>query len=101
MRLTKKLRNQITLELWEWLAETGKRKYEWPGWKKYGHMYHTCPLCEYGKTHSEICCGNCPLWEQYGGCFYTYYEKWAAARTTEDNKKFALLFLEQLREVLK
>ena len=39
MKLTKEQAIQISIELWEWLAETGGTdQSEWPGWKKYGRM---------------------------------------------------------------
>ena len=101
MRLTKKLMWQIVIELWEWLAEDGsRRKMGWPGWEKYGDMRAHCPLCEYGfrnlKRYDRLVCGRCPIWN----CSEDFaFGRWTRAKTKTDRKKYAGLFLEQLKEV--
>ncbi len=48
MKQTKREALTTCRELWVWLAENpGKKKSEWPGWKKYGEMDSDCPCCEY------------------------------------------------------
>ncbi len=104
MRLTKKKALDISIELWEWMTEDGnENKSDWPEWKKYGEMVHDCPLCAYvGKkgrwTHR---CKKCPLkWGRFG-CQYnrvSQYNNWLRANNPTDRKKYAGLFLEQLKE---
>ena len=60
MRLTKKKAVEITKELWEWCAETGGYKLDWPNWKEYGEFGSYCPLCEYDARHKDTC-RECPL----------------------------------------
>ena len=98
MRLTKKKAIEISIELWEWLAETGKRKGCWDGWDKYGRMTAGCALCEYDKQHGDSC-ESCPYYECYEDCEEAGkpYNLWHYARTRQTRKKYAKLFLEQLR----
>jgi len=60
MRLTKRKAVEITKELWEWCAETGESKWQWPKWRKYGEFHASCPLCEYAERHTGAC-SPCPL----------------------------------------
>ena len=97
MDLTKKKALELTIELWEWLAETGGVKREWSGWKEYGDdIRGDCFLCEYTKGD----CSLCPL-TQFGGdsCCDTYYSDWESDMTKTGRKKYAKLFLKQLKEV--
>ncbi len=88
--LTKKKAIKIGKELWTWLAETGEKfKSRWPGWEEYGKMQDDCAFCEY--AHS---CDDCPLGQD---CYDTYFANWCDAQTPEDRKKYAKLFLEQLK----
>lgn len=98
MKLTKKKSLDICKELWVWLAETGKRKEEWSEWEKYGVMAGSCPFCEYD-IQRKGSCNSCPLTKKYGGCWKTYFKNWEHARTIEDRKKYAGLFLKQLEEL--
>ncbi len=108
MRLTKRKAIEISIELWEWLAKTGKQKSEWDGWNKYGHMWNSCALCEYRdqfKPRGYGLCPTCPYYKMYGCCYTmgekpaTPYDKWEIAKTAEAHKKYAKLFLTQLREL--
>ena len=102
MRLTKRKAINITIEEWEWLAKTGKRKLEWPGWEKYGQMESGCPLCEYGKQRNPStysACMYCPYHQKFGYCLDSYFQDWVTATTIEGRKKYATLFLEQLRKL--
>ena len=100
MRLTKKKALDISIELWEWLAEDGsRRKSDWPGWGKYGGMRADCPLCEYTsraehRDQISLCRYTCLL----KGCYSLSYGRWALAEIKSDRKKYAGLFLEQLKE---
>lgn len=93
MRLTKLKALDITIELWEWMAETGSDyKGDWPGWEKYGTMGNDCALCEY----TEGNCPDCPI----NSCYVDFfYGEWDDALTKADRKKYAGLFLEQLKEI--
>lgn len=106
MKLTKKKAIEISIELWEWLAETGDgNKANWSGWKKYGGMVCDCALCEYstqqGGIKGDTICDFCPLYTQLGnGCYEFGYCEWEMiAETVEDRKEYARLFLAQLREL--
>lgn len=108
MRLTKKKAIGITIELWEWLAKTGGQKTDWGGWGEYGKMAADCPLCEYnlrrggyspgGEYVCEEGCPFCPLqgklWQR---CYSLNFGKWCGAYDVPRRKKYATLFLEQLR----
>ena len=108
MKLTAKRAVVLSIELWEWLAETGLDKEGWPKWKRNGGKYSDeiegdCFLCEYAQGG----CGKCPYDIKYGECICgdmnapTLYDEWEVAGTEEDAKKYAKQFLEQLKEILK
>lgn len=108
MRLTKKKALDISIELWERMAKTGaKHKRTWLGWKKYGKMLNNCPLCEYVDVDKDGYlknrCKECPLNWGYIGCEdneTSQYIKWIEdAHNPFDRKKYAGLFLEQLKEI--
>lgn len=104
MRLTKKKALEIAIELWIWLAESGSAyKKKWIGWKKYGDMQDDCPLCEYDAKHNHCQhnhCLSCPLEQTYmDGCYGAYFNEWDGAKTKRERKKYAALFLEQLKEL--
>ncbi len=104
MKLTKKKALELSIELWTWLAETGKHKYEWNGWSKYGNIFHDCFLCEYGIKQSTIEadeCDLCSYYQRFGYCCLhpSPYTNWDDALTTEEHKKYAQEFLEQLKQL--
>ena len=107
MRLTRRKAIEIAIELWEWCAETGKDKRDWPDWEKYGEMYAGCPLCQYSRqerVEGESDCGRCPWWEKFGDCIsddmpLTIYEHWENAATPKTRRKWASKFLAQLKEL--
>lgn len=104
MRLTKKEALRIAIELWEWLAETGKYKHKWPGWKRYGDMYADCPLCEYSSRHQVsgmAFCDHCPIVTTgyAGDCFQAAYGEWNRASSPVERRKYAAQFLAQLKEI--
>jgi hypothetical protein len=103
MRLTKKKAIDISIELWTWLAETGKKKYEWDGWEQYGEMYEGCALCEYSHRQSgRVTCSACSYYECFNNiCFSgdTNYRKWASACQKRTRMKYAKLFLKELYQL--
>jgi len=91
-----------SIEQWTWLAETGKKKQDWPEWEKYDDVSCNCFLCEYNEgTDTDESCGACPLYKKFGNCENeeTPYMNWLYAKTPEDRKKYALEFLEQLKQL--
>lgn len=101
MRLTIKSAIELSIELWTWLAETGEEfKSEWDGWGKYGEADNDCFLCEYDKRNKTYC-ESCPYNEKFGVCtnVNTPFENWWLSKTTEDRKKYARQFLEQLKQL--
>ncbi len=105
MRLTRKKSIELCIELWEWLAETGGYKEDWPKWKEYGTISNYCWFCEYDTRRSlgEGHCNHCPFEKQYGHCNtiteVSYYPKWIKAKFSRTRKKYAKLFLEQIKEL--
>jgi len=97
MRLTKEKAVELSIELWTWLAETGKMKYEWPEWYKYPDIACHCFLCEYADRRNG--CSSCPYSQKFGGCNSGHFSKWTLSRTTRTSRKYARLFLEQLKQL--
>ena len=113
MRLTAKKAVELSIELWTWLAETGKEKPSWKGWKYNGGQYLAqadCFLCEYAgrracKQAIDNYCALCLYYKTYGyfcidnvNCS-TPFEKWCDVETKPTRKKYAKLFLEQLKGI--
>ncbi|MCK5016912.1 MAG: hypothetical protein KAS32_07550 [Candidatus Peribacteraceae bacterium] len=114
MRLTRKKAIELCIELWEWCAKTGKRKGGWPGWEKYDvaiehHSY--CWFCYYD-NHTEVGgkrarggeCIFCPYRKKFGyHCNndgpQTLFNKWDDAKTPRTRKKYAKLFLNQIKDI--
>lgn len=110
MRLTKKKAIAISIELWEWLAETGEEyKCFWSGWDKYGDMANECALCEYRNYHGGYRilandkkeCPTCPYYAKYGECEEksSPYHRWREGKSKVKRKKYATQFLEQLKQL--
>ena len=106
MRLSRKKAIELCIELWTWLAETGKKKGDWPEWEKYGHINFNCWFCEYdlqrrGKNKDyQMLCRSCPLGGGFNKCLATYYDNWGDAKTPRARKKYAKLFLKQIKQLL-
>lgn len=103
MKLTKKKAIEITIELWTFGVETGKGKRDWDGWGKYGKMDNDCPLCEY-ILRIKSNCEDCPYLQKFYHCIgssgrLSIYEKWCNAKTPKTRKKYAKLFLGQLKQL--
>ena len=102
MRLTKKKALDLTIELWEWLEETGGRKKEWPEllkhWSESDGRF--CPLCDYTNQTKRQGCRICILYQNTGHlCMATPFGDWQNATTKLDRKKYAGMFLKQLKEI--
>jgi len=110
MKLIAKKAVELSIELWEWLAETGEDwKDYWPKWKENGGKYpavsHDCFLCEYAgfKTWNKEACKSCPYFIKYKArCYWENkpFGKWECAYTDGDKKKYAKQFLKQLKTLL-
>lgn len=103
----------LSIELWSWLKETGRKKEDWPGWDRHGgeHSINTCSqcfLCEYTARKNKVLfptpvsCNGCPFKEMFGYCADegTYYSRWGRAKTPADRSYLAGQFLSLLKEVL-
>ncbi len=104
MKLTRRQAIDKSIELWEWLAETGKEKKDYPWEGKVPTV--ECYLCEFTHGHREYVralietCRKCPYVEQYSRACQaldTTYYKWLDATTPKAGKKYAALFLEELK----
>ena len=109
---------ELCIELWTWLAKTGKVKSEWPRWKEFtgilsrkhlaSHAF--CWLC-YIDNHKlngkdreiHTPCTVCPYNKKYGHCNSggRPYVKWNNARTPHTRKKYAKPFLKQIETLKK
>ncbi|KKL78873.1 hypothetical protein LCGC14_2020530 [marine sediment metagenome] len=116
MRLSRKKAIELCIELWTWLAKTGKKKEDWPEWKKYGDIKNDCWFCEHlieqqkqndEKYPTKIlpCSKYCIYHEKYGGCQdsdedgnKSIFDEWDDTGTPEDRKKYAKLFLGQIKQ---
>ena len=105
MKLTRKKAIELCIELWTWLAKTGKRKYEWPGWEKdENDTTNNCFFCEYQYQRSDESdyeeCHYCPLYRKFGHCEKkTYYSNWRFASSNKEREKYAKLLLGQIQSV--
>jgi len=106
MKLTKEQAIDYSIELWEFLAKTGKEKEEWEGWEKYSEYggltgeWSDCFLCEYDGQERGYC-DDCPYYLKFGDCDDndTPFRKWYIAETPKTRKKYAKLFLKQLYQI--
>jgi len=111
MKLSRKKAIELCIELWEWLAKTGKTKVKWPGWEKYDDVIDSsCWFCHYNnhtvrgdRIRTSGTCTKCPYLKKFGHCNTeeppTYYGKWDNAQTPHTRKKYAKLFLEQIKKL--
>ena len=106
VKLTRKKAIELCIELWTWLAETGKKKDQWPEWDKYGGYWNVmggCFFCEYDKQFKDAC-QCCPLVKMLkikNGCYSNRlaYVEWEHVKTIKARKKYAALFLSQIKEL--
>lgn len=97
MRLTKAKAIELSIGLWEWLAETGRYKDGWPGWDIHGRVFNDCFLCEY--TRNVHTCKPCPYDRKFGNCLDGVYATWDSAPTPKGRKLYARRFLAELRQL--
>lgn len=108
-KLTRKKAIELCIELWEWCAETGELKGSWPGWEKYGEVRSDCWFCEYSKQQClkykiddfKNYCRYCLFEKGNFGCLSTPYFNWEAAKTKKTRKKYAALFLAQIKTLIR
>jgi hypothetical protein len=109
MRLSRNEAIELCIDLWSWLAKTGNRKCNWPEWEKYRHIVASCFFCEYQeqqcrkyKPEDELdekeVCRYCPLKKLGKDCMELHYGEWEKSPTIKDRKKYAKLFLEQIKQ---
>ena len=114
MRLTRKKAIELCIELWTWLAETGKKKKAWPEWRKYKDCKglndaQLCWFCLYNnrkqrlQQSSSSCSHSCPYYKVYGFCakYSNPFNGWYDAKTLNVRKKYAKLFLSQIKFIAK
>jgi hypothetical protein len=110
MRLSRKKAIELCIEAWTIHAETGCTKDELP--EKHQEINNSCWFCEYGDRQEKryastntkkSCCNYCPLWKIFkpDGCYdkNCYYLRWSRAKTSRTRKKYAGLFLAQIKEL--
>jgi hypothetical protein len=103
----------LTIKLWEWIAETGSnRKQAWPGWAKFPYTFtFYCPLCQYAEAKDkQDCLERCP-WARSKGqrCIdspngpTTNYSAWVGADQSDPavRSAYARSFLAELKEIRK
>ncbi len=108
MKLTRKKAIELCIEVWTWCMETGKLKSDYPYSEKQlkyvkedDYPESHCWFCEYCLQHKDYNCKGCPL----GGdpnspeCEKLAYLKWDEARTPRTRKKYAKLFLSQIKSL--
>lgn len=105
MKLTRRKAIKWSIELWQWLAETGSDvKKDWPGWKRKTfqdeHITLDCFLC---KKYYKIECIGCPLKIKEKGCCREDnkahpYVKWFNANFEEERKEAAKNMVKILQE---
>ena len=84
-KLTETKAIKLSLEIWTWLAETGKLK---P--LKYSNKFYCgCPLCEYHNlSKNGYCISDCPL-STMNYCT-PHYHLWFNAVTNDQRKIYAI-----------
>ena len=98
MELTRKKAIALCIEAWTIHAETGCKKSELQ--EKHRGIYNRCWFCEYSNQKDDSLCDSCPLpGDTYVRCNDFYFNNWKEAETIEDRKKYAKLFLAQIRSL--
>ena len=100
MRITRQQSIEKTIKHWEWLAKTGKSKYDYPlldFGKRYFGIANGCFLCEYSITDGAVDCRKCPLpGDGVCRCDAAGYEEWSLTSDVESSKAAAKVFLKVL-----
>jgi len=100
MRLTRKKAIALCIEMWTIHAETGCTKDELP--EKHQGINCDCWFCEYDDQKSpNLKCVKCIFPFEGGGLMcedIISYQKWEDAKTPRTRKKYAKLFLGQIKK---
>ena len=110
MRLTRKKAIELTAKQWDRLAKTGSKNkakaMKWEGIisEVEATDCNYCWLCLYNnrkqnKSNDNCDCSECPYCEKHTLCMCSSYVDWLNAPTKEDRKKYAKIFLEQIKEL--
>jgi hypothetical protein len=89
-----------SIEMWEWIVKTGRRKDDWPGWSKtLGRPACDCFLCEYDNQHNpKEDCSLCPLEShKLGSCMTLGYKEYSNFGSNALRKEAAKRFLSNLK----
>lgn len=100
-----KSNEELHRELWGWLAETGKKKDEWPGWygkdsieDAIGNRCFACNEAGWVEVNELLDCEMCPIiWftplEFHGQCqkIDSPYRLWEKASSEEVRKYWAAI----------
>ena len=95
------------LALWEWVAQTGIHKAEWPEWERVRREYNLlfagwCPFCEYANSQVRNTydrCGYCPYYKHFGHTCMDPRSPYLDIVDLGITKERVNAFLEQLREI--
>ena len=106
MRLTRKKAKEFCIRMWTRFARTGETKADYKYTKeelKYclsDRPNNDCWFCEYDTQHKKVC-RSCPLGGGPNRCLDEdmYYEQWEDAKSPRTRKKYAKLFLEQIKSL--
>ena len=105
--LTYKLAVYRCLDLWRWLAETGKNKKDYPGWKRIYSPRSYCWACEYNYLFHDNDCSKCilkKLWnnnDNSESCLNieSPYCKWANTIIVKNRKIYAKTIADYCEEL--
>ena len=81
---------------WDWVTNSGKKKRDWPWWKKNGgtvaNAQEDCFACEYREQDNSASCNDCLMWGLWGGnCCSpkSPYKMWELTRATHHAQTMA------------
>ena len=81
---------------WDWVTNSGKKKRDWPWWKKNGgtvaNAQEDCFACEYREQDNSASCNDCLMWGLWGGnCCSpkSPYKMWELTRATHHAQTIA------------
>ena len=98
MKLSRKKAIELCIEAWTIHAETGCIKSELPA--KHREIHNSCWFCEYSVQKNGCICDGCPLpGDNDIRCNDLYFGEWKAAYTPRTRKKYAGLFLGQIKSL--
>lgn len=97
---------KLSIEMWEWLAETGGTKEEWFTLRGIDKKpFCGCYLCQY--FNKDAICEKCPLSKEFQDihepCMGTscFYHKWEFCSRVDSRRRYAKLFRNELYECYK